>query len=199
MVELHIVDAVDALILHSCWECFCSIDCPIYIELVREFYSTFEFTPPAHLSTANAHVYTHPHQLGFLGSLPISVNHFQAPTLILGHLITHLAVLAQLLDPACPNLHVSCTPQPLDIATLAHMGLLTRSMGSFVLLLLARRAPVSVAVSEASPPEDDAVPLASETIHDRLDSIEQRLHRMELNMHAYFEFMHFAPPFSPPR
>ncbi|KAL0286866.1 UNVERIFIED_CONTAM: hypothetical protein Scaly_2780300 [Sesamum calycinum] len=52
---------------------------------------------------------------------------------------------------------------------------------------------------EASPrPKDDIVPLASQTVHDRLDSIEQGLRCMELNLHDYFEFMQFQPPFSPP-
>ncbi|KAL0445494.1 UNVERIFIED_CONTAM: hypothetical protein Slati_1677300 [Sesamum latifolium] len=54
VVKLCIVDAVDALIQNSCWEFFCSIHYPIYIELVHDFYSTFEFTPPAHPSTPNA-------------------------------------------------------------------------------------------------------------------------------------------------
>ncbi|KAL0375432.1 UNVERIFIED_CONTAM: hypothetical protein Sradi_3458900 [Sesamum radiatum] len=52
---------------------------------------------------------------------------------------------------------------------------------------------------EASPESDeDPTPLASETLHDRLDGLDERLRRLELNLHAYFEFQHFQPPFPPP-
>ncbi|KAL0319581.1 UNVERIFIED_CONTAM: hypothetical protein Sradi_5219600 [Sesamum radiatum] len=52
---------------------------------------------------------------------------------------------------------------------------------------------------EASPESDeDPTPLASETLHDRFDSLDEWLRRMELNLHAYFESMQFQPPFPPP-
>ncbi|KAL0399649.1 UNVERIFIED_CONTAM: Retrovirus-related Pol polyprotein from transposon opus [Sesamum radiatum] len=54
MIELLICDRIDALTMNSCWRCFCEVRHPIFVELVREFYTTFEFEPPAHLSTPNA-------------------------------------------------------------------------------------------------------------------------------------------------
>ncbi|KAL0278073.1 UNVERIFIED_CONTAM: Retrovirus-related Pol polyprotein from transposon.6, partial [Sesamum radiatum] len=230
MVELHIVDTVDALILHSCWECFCSIDCPIYIELVREFYTTFEFTPPAHLSTADAvkfrlcgrsfslSVIDFNLALGFIDSRTASTDEYLNSACdfpdafdaqrFYSEMVTNLPIDSCLYDsgktkdihlrePALRYLHrflAYTYSGPLD-----HMGLLTRQHG---LLCFAPPGDTGTSLGrrqrEASPrPEDDAVPLASETIYDRLDGIEQRLHRMELNMHAYFEFMHFLPPFSP--
>ncbi|KAL0439143.1 UNVERIFIED_CONTAM: hypothetical protein Slati_2397300 [Sesamum latifolium] len=54
MIELLICDRIDALTINSCWQCFCDVKHPVFVKLVREFYSTFEFEPPAHLSTPNA-------------------------------------------------------------------------------------------------------------------------------------------------
>ncbi|KAL0446217.1 UNVERIFIED_CONTAM: putative mitochondrial protein [Sesamum latifolium] len=60
-------------------------------------------------------------------------------------------------------------------------------------------APLDRRQREASPRTDeDPTPLTSETVHDRFDSFDERLRCMELNLHAYFEFMQFQPPFPPP-
>ncbi|KAL0285912.1 UNVERIFIED_CONTAM: hypothetical protein Sradi_7160400 [Sesamum radiatum] len=80
------------------------------------------------------------------------------------------------------------------------MGLLTRRNG------LLRFTPpgepgahLGQCQSEASPRiDEDPTPLALETVHDRFDSLDERLRHMELNLHAYFEFMQFQPPFPPP-
>ncbi|KAL0394607.1 UNVERIFIED_CONTAM: hypothetical protein Slati_4426900 [Sesamum latifolium] len=117
-----------------------------------------------------------------------------------GSLITHIALNAQLLDHSNTNMHIACTPHPIDIATLDRMGLLTRRNG-----LLCFTAPgepgarLDRCQREASPGTDeDPTPLALETVHDRFDSLNERLRLMELNLHAYFEFMQFQPPFPPP-
>ncbi|KAL0354747.1 UNVERIFIED_CONTAM: Retrovirus-related Pol polyprotein from transposon.6 [Sesamum radiatum] len=117
--------------------------------------------------------------------------------LILGSLITHIALNAQLIDLTTTHLHIACTPHPLDVAALDQMGLLTRRNG-----LLCFTPPGEPGARlgrrqrEASPESDeDPTPLASETLHDRLDGLDERLRRLELNLHAYFEFQHFQPPF----
>ncbi|KAL0309861.1 UNVERIFIED_CONTAM: hypothetical protein Sradi_5928400 [Sesamum radiatum] len=311
MIELLICDRIDALTMNSCWRCFCEVRHPIFVELVREFYTTFEFEPPAHLSTPNAvkfrlcgrafhlSITDFNLALGFIDSslatsedyltsacdfpdsfvpqrfyLDITTNlppngrvydssktkdtyvrdpalkylhRFLAFTfsgrkdssaalnktelfflwsmlthtrinlgfwvasqfqiiiskkrpLILGSLITHIALNAQLIDLTTTHLHIACTPHPLDVAALDQMGLLTRRNG-----LLCFTPPGEPGARlgrrqrEASPESDeDPTPLASETLHDRLDGLDERLRRLELNLHAYFEFQHFQPPFPPP-
>ncbi|KAL0361184.1 UNVERIFIED_CONTAM: hypothetical protein Sradi_3802900 [Sesamum radiatum] len=75
------------------------------------------------------HARTHTDQTRILGLISVSAHYLQKRPLILGPLITHIALNTQLIDLANANLHIACTPHPLDIAALDQMGLLTRWNG----------------------------------------------------------------------
>ncbi|KAL0406187.1 UNVERIFIED_CONTAM: hypothetical protein Slati_3932600 [Sesamum latifolium] len=97
----------------------------------------------------------------------------------------------------CDRDRYSTISQFVILLALDQMGLLTRRNGFLCFTLPGEpSARLGRRQREASPGTDeDPTPLASETVHDHLDNLDDRLQCMELTLDAYFEFMQFQPPF----
>ncbi|KAL0438800.1 UNVERIFIED_CONTAM: Retrovirus-related Pol polyprotein from transposon [Sesamum latifolium] len=94
----------------------------------------------------------------------------------------------------------STISQCVILSALDQMGLLARRNGLLCFTPPGESgARLGRRQCEASPrTNEDPTPLASETVHERFEGLDERLRRMELNLHAYFEFMQFQPPFPLP-
>ncbi|PIM96992.1 hypothetical protein CDL12_30547 [Handroanthus impetiginosus] len=121
--------------------------------------------------------------------------------LILGSLITHLAVQLHLISLEAHDLHLACEMQPLDMTCLLGMGLVGQHNGEFHFCppgpLVPRKARVvhdrGATSSDSPSPTSSFDEDTARSTTVRLRRLEQRLSRMEKNLMAYFHHVGFTP------
>ena len=125
--------------------------------------------------------------------------------LILGSLITQLAVHEQLIDIRDKNLHVACEMMPLDLSCLDMMGLLDKQQGSWCftelrMAMTQRGKQFRDAAAHDQTTTSSSMPLSTSLIEkiektvEKLDHIERKIIRLEYNTATFFQFMQSAPP-----
>ena len=127
--------------------------------------------------------------------------------LILGSLITHLAVHENLIDLNNNNLHVACEMLPLDLDCLVGMGLVGKKKDVFYfyppgpVMTRQERKVLNAAEDDVIQhstivPSTSAAPSQGRYDH-QIERLERRIARMEKNLAGFFAHMGFTPP-SPP-